>query len=58
MLRFLSKRIIDKYATVRGHDTGDVNLNAHLFDIVAVVACNFAAIKAKAALEDDISRWH
>ncbi|KAJ3538442.1 hypothetical protein NM208_g1522 [Fusarium decemcellulare] len=49
----LGKRISDTFATVRGHDTGDVYLNAHLLDIVTVVACNFTAIKAKAALEDD-----
>lgn len=49
----LGKRISDKYATVRGHDTSNANLNTHLLDIVTAVACNFTAIKAKAALEDD-----
>ncbi|KAM3547768.1 hypothetical protein ARSEF4850_009811 [Beauveria asiatica] len=49
----LGKRIGDAFITVRDVDTGNAALNAHLLDIVTVISCNFTAIKAKAALEDE-----
>lgn len=48
----LNGRIGDTFAVVRGQETGNADLDAHLSDIVTVVSCNFTAIKAKAALED------
>lgn len=48
----LAEKISNTFAVVRGHDTGNVELNDHLLDIVTVVGCNFTALKAKAALED------
>ncbi|ATY64017.1 hypothetical protein A9K55_004635 [Cordyceps militaris] len=50
--RRLGQRIGDAFAAARAHDAGDAALNAHLLDVVTIIACNFTAIKAKAALED------
>ncbi|TQV94121.1 hypothetical protein V2A60_002817 [Cordyceps javanica] len=50
--RKLGRRIGDAFAAVRAQDTGNAALNAHLLDVVTVIACNFTALKAKAALED------
>lgn len=49
----LGKRIGDAFVTVRDVDTGNAALNAHLLDIVTVISCNFTALRAKAALEDE-----
>ncbi|KHN96098.1 uncharacterized protein MAM_05946 [Metarhizium album ARSEF 1941] len=54
--KHLAEKISNAFAVVRGHDTGNAELNEHLLDIVTVVGCNFTALKAKAALED--SRRH
>lgn len=50
--RDLGSKIIDAFATVRGLDTGNPELNAHLLDVATVMACNFTALRGKAELED------
>jgi hypothetical protein len=52
----LAEKICNTFTTIRGHDTGNSELNAHLLDMITVKACNFTALKAKAALEDQRHR--
>ncbi|PHH74169.1 hypothetical protein CDD82_5059 [Ophiocordyceps australis] len=49
----LGNRIQETFGRVKGLDTGDAALNAHVGDIVTVLACDYSALRAKAELEDE-----
>ncbi|PHH89039.1 hypothetical protein CDD83_6721 [Cordyceps sp. RAO-2017] len=48
----LGNKVRETFWTVRGYETGNAALDAHILDIITVMSCGYSALKAKAELED------
>lgn len=48
----LGQKIKDTFTTARSFNTGNVELQAHILDIVTVLGCTYTTLQAKAELED------